>query len=397
MKITATWIRHSPEKAVDAGRVLKRQLPTGTGEMVSRVSSRLGAGSDLVRAFRRGVDQQALKRAGATDDTAEALAGVLRRLSSSADEVADLANRIEGFEDLSGAQKQLVIRTLDESGDAGRLADSYDARTLERLAAAGSGGDKGDDVLSKADEAAAAGKSEEVARLADELDPRTLAAVLRTDEVTSAYRLVDEAGDDGARLLNDLDPRASSRLLEISSGEAAGMRASLARYQDEIGTLRIERFALDAKRLEHIDGFDRMIRPISRAGQADNIPGHMYEARVAARLGEGEVASLSKPITDSGGNRVGEVDLVLESGRLVEVKNVDLSQVTAGESRYATLENQLRNTYPQHGDELHDVTVVGTEVPSEGDSVYDLARTIETDFARHGEEYSISFSRVSET
>jgi hypothetical protein len=205
--------------------------------------------------------------------------------------------------------------------------------------------------------------------------------------------LVADTGDQGVSLLNDLGTESAQKLLRVDAGNADAMRSSLAEYRDSLDISEIEQFAEDANSLNAVDGFENVIDDIATAGRPSNIDGALYEARVGAEVGPNRIKKMSADIDTSRG---GEVDIVLDDGTLIEVKNFDLGTATPDESRYRSLENQLSNTYPQYGESVRDVTVVGTHKPEPGDDVYELAESVENQFESRGIEYNIRFENPSE-
>jgi len=356
--ITARFVEYAPETATSVGRVLDQKIGSRFSAAFPRISSKLSPG--IADDVRRGAQRGKLVRAGLDEDTARTLEDVLPRVDATADEVAQLTTRIDGFDGLAGAEQQLIVRKLADRGDAARLTDAYDGQTLARIT--GTDGVTGSAAIDKASSAAQVGRADEVRRLADELDPVAFGGVLRVDRITEASRLVDATPSGaGAKVLRDLSgvgEDALKRFLSMEDGIAQAndistvgksattladdVRVAIARSAnsnlDEVAmngqTADRLTQSIDSMARGDVDNFathlnDRIASQANRLGSSNpgRVKGAFRTVKGAANemmlgrevFGVTNVDAIGVKVTNSAGE-TREADLVLSNGRVVEAK-----------------------------------------------------------------------------
>lgn len=305
VSLTVRWVRHAPTHAAAAGQLVYAKVGDRLGDVIERIVRRLD--DDLAAEFTRHIDRQRLVRAGLDDDTARALQDVPQRVGMSADEVAQLAARVDGLDAIEPINRRHVVLRLANSDDAVKLTDAYEADTLSKIASAGGSG--GDDLLTKAADAADAGKADEIARLADELNRATLDTVLRIGRISEAATLLSRT-DNGGTLLNTFDSAAVDDFLSYGTGRADDMREAVvvATYKvDDFEGMTpavAEEFAKSARHLEDVGtpGHSSMIDEYIaknvdtlRRGEYSATKGAIYESIVNAQiLGTNDLTRMSK-------------------------------------------------------------------------------------------------------
>ncbi|WP_247731367.1 hypothetical protein [Halovivax limisalsi] len=184
---TAEVLKKVPaSKMQRLGYLTGRQFGDFTPEFAQTVASKVspGKGSNFVTGVRKGT----LQNAGLSEAVAEQVAKEVDEVASAKQVVSGL----EGLDTVPAALRADLVAQLAKRSDAETLTNAYDSQTIRRIVAAGgSDGDKGDDLLDKAADLANAGKADELARVADELDADTLRYVLETESVTSTRKLLD--------------------------------------------------------------------------------------------------------------------------------------------------------------------------------------------------------------
>lgn len=344
VSLTVRYVRHAPRAAVGAGQLVFSKVGGRLGDVTQKVTGKLGDAH--ARLFKRGIARERLLEAGLKEETAKTLENVVPRVDATADEVAQLATRIDGLDAVSASEQRLIVRTLADRADSAKLTGNYDAETLSRII--GAGGDDGGKALDEAADAADAGKADEVAKLADELDPDTFSSVLRVGRIAEATRLVDEVPKAGPETLSRLSRRGDDALFRFLS---MGDSLALANDIDEIGKsaqkLADQVRAGIARSVDQAGmstrAADRLTRGINdmASGDVDNFAKHLNE-RIAQNSGTGsgrfnynnikgaaneiiigrEIFGVEKVrgIGISPKSVSGDADLVLNDGRVVEAK-----------------------------------------------------------------------------
>jgi uncharacterized protein YegL len=216
VSIAVKWIKYVPSKAAQLGKQLAFQIGDALGRYFDEIGTRVlqQIDDDLARQFSDGIAERRLIEAGLDEDSAAALRRTARQSDLTPDEVARFADDIDGFGDVAPVQQQRIVGLLAEQGDdADALADAYDATTLSRVA----GADGGDEAV----DAARAGRADEVADLAEELDPNTFETVIQNGYVRQAFELIDDElykglELEGAELLNRFDRTTTERFLGLT-------------------------------------------------------------------------------------------------------------------------------------------------------------------------------------
>ncbi|QLH80479.1 hypothetical protein [Halosimplex pelagicum] len=297
---------------------------------------------------------------------------------ATADEVAQLTTRIDGFDGLAGSEQRLVVQKLADRGNVVQLTDAYDARTLTRIA--GTDGVTGSEAIETASKAITDGQADDISRLADELDPVAFGGVLRVDRVTEARRLVDAtpsgAGAEALRDLSGVGEDALKRFLSIERGLAKAndigtigksttaladdVRVAIARSADSnldevmMNGQTADRLtqSIDAMAKGDVDNFathlnDRIASQANRLGSSNpaRVKGGFRTVKGAANemilgrevFGIKNVDAIGVKVTTNAGE-TREADLVLSNGRVVEAKT---GSSAPGSS--AKIEEGLRN------------------------------------------------------
>ncbi|ELZ20805.1 von Willebrand factor type A, partial [Halosimplex carlsbadense 2-9-1] len=292
--ITARFVKYAPETATSVGRVLDQKIGSRFSAAFPQISSRLSPG--IADDIRRGAQRGKLVKAGLDGDTARALEDVLPRVDATADEVAQLTTRIDGFDGLAGAEQRLVVRKVADRSNADQLTDAYNAKTLKQLSHADTGGSG--DALSRASDAVVSGRVDDIATLADDLDPRTLDVVLDTGRIQEGATLLRRT-DSGGDLLNAFDAETIDAFLSSTVGRSDDMREAItvAVYKapgfDEMTPQVAQRYAKALKQLEDQKP-DRLASLVNgdiasrvdnlRAGDTNNVKGGIYEVIADAEV-----------------------------------------------------------------------------------------------------------------
>lgn len=196
---------------------------------------------------------------------------------------------------------------------------------------------------------------------------------LETGKRMKAIRLLDDAGGPGVKLIDEMNSRSFKKLLKLDTAYSAKARKKLAQKvsNGDISASRVEQFAIDSVQLKHEDGFENIILDI--ATQRD-VSGPIYEARVAAEIGTDRIHVLSRDVGESG--EKGEIDIELENGDIIEVKDKEWSQM--GPSQYKDLDKKLETSVAYKDMDEKSIIYVVKEL-----SVGDSRRK---EFADHWEE-----------
>lgn len=268
----------------------------------------------------------------------------------------------------SSNRLQRTVNTLDETGhlstaarytaraaDTARAPARYAGTQLTRGLAASK--TFGDDVARRLlHEARTAGQKVRWARHADELSSQSARlvadggvdfrravyraaesdavdyaqldrALRRIDDLDGATQvrarqLVRDADGSGVRLIDDLDDASLQPVLDVDIERARQLRAAFAdNYARGYATLdEVDEFARHSQNLKGIDGLNSgPVDDFINAGSSGNVRGALDEVRRADEIGAENIQRMNLELSD--GNRdVGELDIQLESGEIVESK-----------------------------------------------------------------------------
>jgi len=329
--ITARFVKYAPESATSVGRVLDQKIGSRFGAAFPLISSKLSPG--IADDVRRGVRRGKLVRAGLDEDTARALEDVLPQVDATADEVAQLTTRIDGFDGLAGAEQQLIVQKVTDRIDITQLSGAYDGQAL--------------------------------ARITGTLDPKTLSAVLKTDNVAQARRLVGDtpsgAGAETMSQLSEIGDDALNRFLRLDdslknaddideldkSAETLGrqIRTTLSRAaQDSSDRINISPRTIDefsdalksaseadidgvATQVNSLAGSRQALDPVEdaarREGAWSNAKGDVFELLLSKEFGYDQVVAIGR--SPSGTNY--EMDLLLKDGIAIEAKSGSVGDI----------------------------------------------------------------------
>lgn len=285
VSITVTYLKWNPEMAESVGALIAHKMGPASEAVIRQASGKLGDAA-TARKLKRGARTSYLKH---SEEFGPNKAAHLARASLSTgmllEDVATYARKVDEFDKLNGGGKRMAIDALAKSDDAARLADDLSAKTLRATARAG--------VTDEVTAAVKAGKADKVGKLAKEAgdDPRTFRRVFKSGKIDEAHAVVETDG--GAKLLKELDEDGVKHFLKFSSGKSTKVRKGFVflHKNGKITSRAVAQFAEDVRALEKTGtgGLDDMINgDIAKfvgdngikPGGWNNIKGAVYEVRV---------------------------------------------------------------------------------------------------------------------
>ncbi|QSG07525.1 hypothetical protein HSR122_0103 [Halapricum desulfuricans] len=152
-------------------------------------------------------------------------------------------------------------------------------------------------------------------------------AVRKIDELDGpanrrAKLLVYDTDGAGVKLVDELDDSTLRTVLDMDIDRARELRSAFARQYDQgnADLTQIENFAKHTDNLEGIDGLNNgPVDDFMQAGGSGNVRGALDEVRRADDIGAENIERMSLEVYD-GKERVGELDIQVESGKIVESK-----------------------------------------------------------------------------
>ncbi|WP_158057963.1 hypothetical protein [Halorussus halophilus] len=162
---------------------------------------------------------------------------------------------------------------------------------------------------------------------------------LDLSERKAANQLLADTDGTGAKLIEELDQTSLEQLLRLDTAHSPEAREVLAdRVADgQMTADEVGQFANDATEVKDEDGFENVIQDIATQGVNGDVDGPIYETRVAAEYGSERVRLMSHDVGSEG--EIGELDIVLENGDVIEVKNSEWSQL--GRSQFDDVDNKV--------------------------------------------------------
>ncbi|WP_181686657.1 hypothetical protein [Halorhabdus salina] len=157
----------------------------------------------------------------------------------------------------------------------------------------------------------------------DEIDD----AVRKIDDLDGeanvrARELVDETDGAGVKLVNELDDDGLQHVFNLDIDAADAFRTAAARHVDA-GYADADEVAEFAKHADNLDGIDGLksgpVDDFVNAGVSGNIRGALDEVRRADEIGAGNIQRMNLEVYD-GKDQVGELDIQVKSGKIVESK-----------------------------------------------------------------------------
>ncbi|WP_135829911.1 hypothetical protein [Halorussus halobius] len=220
-------------------------------------------------------------------------------------------------------------RFVAETGPAGlRLAATLDSDSFERLI----------QVDADAQDAIAEAWRSDTLRVSTG-DIQN--AIQRFDSLGStkrveATKLLEDANGKGANLIAKIRYDSLENILGIDGKYSREARRNLAREfsEGDVSIEKVNQFATDYMAVKHKSGSKGIVQDIAKQ---DDVGGPIYEARVANEIGADRIGRLSTDVGSAG--EKGELDIVLENGNIIEVKDQKWHQL--GVSQYQDVNKKL--------------------------------------------------------
>ena len=147
---------------------------------------------------------------------------------------------------------------------------------------------------------------------------------------------VHRGGDDTARAIATDGGGEVWRVHQMDLGvNTEALASNLMRHSDEIDVNRVVNDLETLSRAD-VDGVGDLAQRMA-AGDASNVRGAAFEAKVAVTRGADNIQELGK----SNPHARGEIDIETTDGRVIEAKSGDYSTVTTGSNKYDDLSTQL--------------------------------------------------------
>ena len=232
-------------------------------------------------------------------------------------------------------------------------------------------------------------------RAISEGGPNGAKIVANVDDVTDIADYVERTGNDGLSLIRRFkDPENAANLVGLDVSRADEVQVNLAKYSGDplFSSSQAEQFISDTYRLkkngEYVEGFeDGPIAMIADAGQASDLRGAAYEARVAGTYGPDQIERMAFDVERSDGSQLTEVDIELTNGDIIEAKSSLSGQQTDLETKVRSLVQSGKLNDGQN------YIIRSTENPS--DNLDGYMNTVEGDINSQGISINIQFKRTT--
>ena len=188
-----------------------------------------------------------------------------------------------------------------------------------------------------------------------------------------AKLLVYHTDGAGVKLVDELDDSTLQTILAVDIDRARELRAAFAKNYRHGHASRddIEEFARHVDNLEGIEGLNSgPVGDFIQAGDSGNIRGALDEVRRADDIGAENIERMSLEVYD-GKERVGELDIQTESGKIVESKGSFGYRKVEVENQFETKLSTMRdhpdvefdgNTFELRANKVNDPDMVESKI-----------------------------------